>query len=326
MHELRSTWVVIVEWRSAARTTWLVEHVLATWPTVRVVVVACDASFHGWPDPRLTVVPVRNLGYAGGNNVGFRTALAAGARWVVVLNSDAYPLPGSLEHLIDTVSGHDDRAACGAALVRWCPAGPVEVTAGTGFDWKTGRTSQTPVRAAGAPVQFACGAMVLFRAEALHTVGGFDANLFLYCEEIDWCERARAAGLQVTVDPGARAIHLGSRSTIRTLRAVSYFSARNRLWVLRRYAARHGVRVSKLRQALTIGHTLGSFVRRGRLFLVLPYARGVLAGMRAVPPVVDSEEVAAAQQRYEVRDRPRRVRLPSAPPRRAPMGPRRRVR
>lgn len=293
--------MVIVEWRSAARSALLVRHILETWSELQVVVVDCGGRFTGWPHPRLTIVSTPNLGYAGGNNVGFRTALEHGARWVVALNSDAYPLPGSLERLVETVSRRAELAACGAALVTWSGAGP-ETTTGTAVNWVTGSSSSRPVVEAGSPVEFACGAMVLFRAAALAKVGGFDANLFLYYEEIDWCERARAAGFEVTVDPGARALHLYSRSTSRAMRAVTYYRARNRLWVLRRYSYCHGVRFSPFRQLRTIAHALSSLVRRGRYALVVPYIRGAWDGYKGLPLVVDSDATAAAQQRWEAKD------------------------
>ena len=39
----------------------------------------------------------RNLGYAGGNNVGIRRALEAGAGWVVLLNNDATLAPDAID-------------------------------------------------------------------------------------------------------------------------------------------------------------------------------------------------------------------------------------
>lgn len=301
MADPEDLWIVVVEWRSAPSAAALVTHLLQTWPSVNVVVVSCGGAFVGWRHERLTVVPTRNLGYAGGNNTGFRVALERGARWVLVLNSDAYPLPGSLEQLLHTARSQSGLGACGATLVNWS-GGKVEVNSGTGFDWATGSTAPAPAPEPGDPVQFPCGAMVLFSAEALQAVGGFDSNLFLYYEEIDWCERARAAGFEVTVDPGARGLHLGYRSTARAARAVTYYSARNRLWVLRRYAKAHGVPLSVARQAVVIAHTLGSLVRRRRCSLVIPYILGAAAGLGRLPAVSDSDETATRQQRWETQD------------------------
>lgn len=301
MADLEELWVVVVEWRAAPSTAALVIHLLETWPSVNIIVVSCGGAFVGWPHERLTVLPTQNLGYAGGNNAGFRVALERGARWVMVLNNDAYPLPGSLERLLRTATSQPALGACGAVLVNWSERG-LEVNSGTGFDWSTGRTAPAPAAEAGAPVQFPCGAMVLFTAEALTAVGGFDANLFLYYEEIDWCERARAAGFEVTVDPDARGLHLGFRSTARAARAVTYYSARNRLWVLRRYARAHGVPLSVAGQAVVIAHTLGSLARRRRYSLLLPYAKGSAAGLGQLPATSDSDETATSQQRWETRD------------------------
>lgn len=301
MTDLRGLWIIVVEWHSARATANLIRHLLGTWPSVNVVLVSCGSGFPEWPHPRLTVLRTRNLGYAGGNNVGFRTALESGARWVLVLNSDAYPLPGSLERLLQAAMSFPRAGVCGAALVNW-REGAVEVNAGTAFDWLNGATAPAPPPALGDAVQFPCGAMVLFNAEALQAVGGFDANLFLYYEEIDWCERARAMGFEVTVDPGARGLHLGYRSTAHATRAVTYYLARNRLWVLRRYAAVHGVRFSKAQHFVAIARAVASLTRRRRYSLLVPHLLGAAAGLRQPPPITDNDEVAAGQQRWETRD------------------------
>ena len=64
------------------------------------VVVVDNGSQDGTPGavrerfPGVTVLETgRNLGYAGGNDVGIRHALAHGAEWVVLLNNDATLAP-----------------------------------------------------------------------------------------------------------------------------------------------------------------------------------------------------------------------------------------
>ena len=64
----------------------------------------------------------RNLGYAGGNNVGIRIALERGADFVWILNNDALVEPETLSRLIDTASDIRPRPPWGA---RCCaPTGP----------------------------------------------------------------------------------------------------------------------------------------------------------------------------------------------------------
>ena len=48
--------------------------------------------------PAVTLIEApANLGYSAGNNLGLRHALAAGARWMLLLNNDATVDPGGIE-------------------------------------------------------------------------------------------------------------------------------------------------------------------------------------------------------------------------------------
>jgi GT2 family glycosyltransferase len=60
-----------------------------------------EGSLRGAPPGRGLVVirAGENLGFAGGNNIGLRYALARGARFVMLLNNDTIVSPDALEHL-----------------------------------------------------------------------------------------------------------------------------------------------------------------------------------------------------------------------------------
>ena len=55
-----------------------------------------------------------------------------------------------------------------------------------------------------------CGAAAVYRGSAIATVGEFDAQLQAYCEDTDWCFRARLAGYGCRFVPSARVYHIGS--------------------------------------------------------------------------------------------------------------------
>jgi glycosyltransferase involved in cell wall biosynthesis len=58
-------------------------------------------------------------------------------------------------------------------------------------------------------VDWATGAVMLVRRRLLDTIGVFDESFFLYSEETEYCQRVRANGFKVRVDPSAVAVHLG---------------------------------------------------------------------------------------------------------------------
>lgn len=80
------------------------------------------------------------------------------------------------------------------------------------------------------------GANLLLRSQAVHEVGGFDENYFLYFEDTELCERLRIAGWRCLLVPQARIIHKGSASTTGNLKHWrSYYYTRNRMLFFNTY-------------------------------------------------------------------------------------------
>jgi GT2 family glycosyltransferase len=62
------------------------------------------------------------------------------------------------------------------------------------------------------------GAFMMVRREAVDTIGYLDEHFFMYCEDEDWCLRAKKAGWQVIYNPRAEVVHhKGSASTTRKM-------------------------------------------------------------------------------------------------------------
>lgn len=83
-----------------------------------------------------------------------------------------------------------------------------------------GADGRYPITAGAAPfcVDWVAGMFMLFRAAAFTRLGGFDAAYFLYYEDVDICQRARRAGMQVAVCPSVSAVHDARRDSHRNLR------------------------------------------------------------------------------------------------------------
>ncbi|MCX6044185.1 MAG: glycosyltransferase family 2 protein [Chloroflexi bacterium] len=85
------------------------------------------------------------------------------------------------------------------------------------------------------PVDFVLGAALMVRGAAIQQVGGLDPEFFMYCEEMDWCFRLKAAGWAIYAVPTAHVIHYEGQSS-RQVR----WSAYERLWRSRfRFYAKH---------------------------------------------------------------------------------------
>lgn len=57
------------------------------------------------------------------------------------------------------------------------------------------------------------GGAVLVRADLFHALGGFDARMTIFGEDVDLCWRSQLAGARVIVAPSARARHLAAASS-----------------------------------------------------------------------------------------------------------------
>ena len=204
--------------------------------------------------------------------------------------------------MVEALQESPGAGLAGACLMSSGAQGGLEINQGTLFDWRTGRTRSVPPLSEPSPVDFCCGAMLLFRPDALREVGGFDSNLFLFYEEIDWAERARSVGYSVLAVPGARAIHLGSQSVGRAPSATAYYRARNRLVILRRYSWRHGAHVNPRQEGCQLARVLAGHLVRGRWSRIWPVLSGTVSGLASSLAWSDDPVRALGRQRWEARE------------------------
>jgi N-acetylglucosaminyl-diphospho-decaprenol L-rhamnosyltransferase len=85
------------------------------------------------------------------------------------------------------------------------------------------------------------GMFMLLPARVFAALGGFDERYFMYYEDVDLCARVREAGLDVRLDPAARAVHAARRDSHRRPRYLAWhLRSMLRFWMSAAYAsARH---------------------------------------------------------------------------------------
>jgi len=169
----------------------------------------------------------KNLGFAGGNNVGIKTAKG---KYIMLLNSDTQIVDNALEDLITYLNNHQDVGAITPKFV--LPNGSIDLACHRGFPtpwnalsyflkleqlfpnfnffagyhrtWEDFNTThQVEVISAGA---------MMVRKEVIDTIGLLDERFFLYAEDIDWCKRIHDAGWKIIYHPKATIIHHKSKS------------------------------------------------------------------------------------------------------------------
>jgi GT2 family glycosyltransferase len=142
-----------------------------------------------------------NLGYAGGNNVGLRHAVAEGADFAWILNNDTVVDPAALSHLTAIAVAHP-RVGVLTTNVRLTDGRHARDVAFSG-DSRDGPWnyfgSLHPVSCDGCGEEFHAaggvrGPSLFFRVAALADSGLLDEDYFHYYEEIDLVERLRRTG------------------------------------------------------------------------------------------------------------------------------------
>ena len=182
----------------------------------------------------------KNLGFPGGNNVGIRRALEAGADFVCLLNNDTEVDPAFLGEFLAAADRHPEGGIFGARVcylerprVVWSQGIRVRRLSGRVL---TRHFNLPEVRARSRETEEdAVSAACLFaRREVFERAGLMDERYFLCYEDIDLCLRARAAGFKVYAVPAARVRHrvsasLGGEGSS----TIIYYSTRNQLLLAR---------------------------------------------------------------------------------------------
>jgi GT2 family glycosyltransferase len=202
----------------------------------------------------------RNLGFAAAVNAGLRTT---DSNYVLLLNPDARLGPGALDTAVRYVADHPDIGILGARVV--LPDGTVDPashrsfkTAGTYFYKATGLTRRFPRNArlgayyvsaldelAIADVDSVVGAFMLVRRSLIDTIGLLDESFFMYCEDEDWCWRAKQQGYRVVYNPNIVVYHLkGSSAGKRRLRSLYHWHRSLALYHRKNIAGRYPLAVN----------------------------------------------------------------------------------
>jgi GT2 family glycosyltransferase len=218
-----------------------------------------------------------NLGFAGGNNVGIRRALARDADWVLLLNNDAVAEPDLASALDRAARARPDAGLLACKVLS--EDGQAVQYAGAGFNRWLGYSGR--VRTVGPDelrdVDRADGAAFAVSRAAAEQAGLLDLELFAYVEDVEWSLRIRRAGFAVVFVPDARARHKGSAATGGRASTMNlYYDTRNTIVVSERHAPLpRGFRA--LRRGVVVGaHLVQALSHPSRLVA----ARAVLAGWR----------------------------------------------
>lgn len=177
------------------------------------------------------IISESNLGFAGGNNLGFRHCQGD---YVFFLNNDTRLHHQAFESLGDAIRRHSGIHVFACFLIDFYnlekvdSAGDTIYTAGIPFSFTGFPVSRfTEERV----VTAACAGAAAYSRKLLERLEGFDEDFFLNLEDLDLSLRARHLGEQILFLPSVKVYHKGSASMGGKRSAISfYYVERNLLW------------------------------------------------------------------------------------------------
>ena len=204
----------------------------------------------------------KNLGFAGGNNVGIRYALAHNSDYVWLLNNDTRPAPDALSALLAKALA--DKRIGAVASVTYYADSPsrVEAWAGARINLWIGYGRNSTMPHTDDWFHSLNGASMLIARPALEDAGLLDEGFFLYWEDTEFCLRLRKRGWRLAAAPESRVLHKVNAST-----------GGNRI-VLDRYQTASGLRLLRLHSpSPRLASSLFLSIRFARRLLRLQFAR-----------------------------------------------------
>jgi GT2 family glycosyltransferase len=236
--------IVVLNWNGKDDTMECLESVRQMdYPNFNVIVVdngSSDDSVKAIQEryPEVIVLETeKNLGFAGGNNVGISYALRNGAEYILLLNNDTVVDSQLLKNLIQAESIVQQEGIFSPKIYYYSNpqkiwyAGARWVNKVSGFDHiGQGCIDNGQDFSSIAETDYACGCALFINVDLLKRIGLFDEKFFLTFEETDLCYRARRMGVKTYFVPEAKVWHKVSASLGGEGSALfNYFLMRNRL-------------------------------------------------------------------------------------------------
>ena len=239
--------IVTVNFNQPQATLELLQSIYACYPKANLEVIVVDNGSkedHGeaFKNTELHVLYIRsekNLGFAGGNNLGIKSAKG---EYLFLVNNDTEFTPGLLEILSETLDNNPSVGIISPKINYFDNKQIIQYAGFTEMNYYTCRnecigqfeTDHGQFNNIVGETGFVHGAAMMIRRSALKAAGNMAENFFLYYEEMDWCEQIKRAGFKIWVNTNALIYHKESLSVGKNSALKEFFMNRNRILFIRR--------------------------------------------------------------------------------------------
>lgn len=214
--------VVLVNYNSPKDTYQCLESLALSTLKPKVVVVDNGSTGEGiiseakaklcYADTHVMFNP-NNDGFGGGNNLGLEWALADPQyEYFFILNNDTVVLPETISQLLNHLDENPAQGMCSPSIF-WLQEPDLYWFGGGYLAWKNaGAVSPNFNRRLNQEVDkfentFISGCAMFVRREVLTKVGLFSPDFFMYCEDLDYCQRVLNAGYTIGYVPSIKIYH-----------------------------------------------------------------------------------------------------------------------
>jgi hypothetical protein len=218
------------------------------YPHIEIIVIDNGSDFDHirelsaeFPGP-VYIRSQKNLGFAGGNNLGIKKA---SGDYLFFVNNDTEFTKGLVEKLLTVMDNNPAVGIISPKIMYHAQPQILQYAGFTKINFFTCRNKcigqfepdkgqyDLPAH----PTSYAHGAAMMVRRDAIEKAGLMPEPYFLYYEEMDWCEKIKKAGYEIWVEPAAVIYHKESLSVGTNSPLKEYYMVRNRILFVRRNAS-----------------------------------------------------------------------------------------
>lgn len=181
----------------------------------------------------------KNLGFAGGNNLGIRHA---SGQYFLLLNNDTEITEGFVQAMVQEMQQNSTIGLLSPLIKYFEDKNIIQYAGFTKMNYLTARNANIGAmeRDSGQydndsrETGFCHGAAVMCRATDLKKAGMMDERYFLYYEELDWCEMFKRIDKKIWFTGSAVVYHKESISVGKESSIKAFFITRNRILFIRK--------------------------------------------------------------------------------------------
>lgn len=228
----------------------------------------------------------KNLGFAGGNNLGIKIAKGD---FLLLLNNDTEITANLITELSSELESNDEIGLISPLLLYFDSPDTIQYAGFSEMNYVTGRNraisfmdmNTGQYNHISKETGYCHGAAMMCRREDLLSVGLMEEQFFLYYEELDWCEKFKRIGKKMWFTGRTKVYHKESMSVGKESAVKTYFMTRNRMLFIRRNTSQINSLVFSIYYIVfACPKQLFIYMKKGRKDLMKWVVKGVLWNLR----------------------------------------------